>query len=58
MDPRGTSLIIFDVIEPRDVLFLPNLKNNVKEFQLPEAGTHRPLNFVNLTIAIKFTIGN
>lgn len=58
MGPRGKSLIIFDVIEPRDVLFLPDLKNNMKEFQLPEASTNRPLNFVNLTIAIKFTIGN
>lgn len=58
MGPRGKSLIIVDIIEPRGVLFVPDLKYNVKEFQTPEASKNRPLHFVNLTMAIKFTIGN
>lgn len=58
MGPRGKCLIIVDIIEPRDDLFVPDLKYNVKEFQTPEASTNRPLHFVNLKMAIKFTIGN
>lgn len=58
MGPRGKCLIIVEFIEPRDILFVPDLKYNVNEFQTPEASTIRPLHFVVLTMAIKFTIGN
>ena len=57
MGLRGKCLI-GDIIEPRDILFLPDLKYNVKAFQTPQASTKRPLHFVNLTMVIKFTIGN
>lgn len=54
MGPKGTCLIILDIIEPRDLLFVPDLKHGV-----PEASTNRPLHFVNLTVSIiKFIIGH
>lgn len=58
MGPRGKCLIIIDIIEPMDVLFVPDLKYTGKEFRTPEASPYRPLHFVNLTMSIKFTIGN
>lgn len=50
MGLRDTRPIIMGIIESVEALFVPDLENNVEEFQTPEAITNRPpSHFVKLT---------